>query len=466
MAFNFGNLGDGNGYIYKVYPTGDIDTFENNQETLRKIKIDAVMSRAMALPKFQNGGYSALPYGSGTNDLGDRYYLNAEVAAPFGSTVGAVEVSRDIIPWYNTAFTGVQIVSDELPIERLGDITLVALTPEAGNTDTIDDIISPAGVTIPRVFLPSDILILSALNGAGDSFTIRDESVSGGTIRLSNQTPCYLYGYNSLVLIKDSTGWRELTRSNDTILDVATEQAVAAGGTWTLFDTSLAAGKYLRTRNGVAIIDASANPTLVANFTVQAESPITERSVAQSITVIQKGEIILNGNTMGVMGVTIPEELALSGKYMVQAWYDPIIADYRAHLVLIDESFNYTDFSTVSTVNAVNVTSDTVHALRVIDNNSDFHGVLNFGGTITLATAKAHAAGALSLFTAITNRWRPSTYDQRFICEVTTAGNVGTKICVIEVTAAGVMNAYAIAGFNLAAGDIINVTPVKYVAGY
>lgn len=466
MAFNFGNLGDGNGYIYKVYPSTDIETFENNQETLKRLKVDAIQQRAMALPKFQNGGYSSAPYGTGTNDLGCRYYLNAEVAAPFGSTVGAVEVSRDIIPWFNTAFTGVQIVTDELPIERLADITLVALTPEAGNTDTIDDIIAPAGVTIPRVFLPGDILILSPLNGSGDSFTIRDESVSGGTIRLSNQTPCYLFGYNSLILIKDSTGWREVTRSNDTSLDVATEQVVAAGGTWTLFDTTLAAGKFLRTRNGVAIIDASGSPTLVANYTVQAESPITERSKAQSITVIQKGAIILNGNQMSVMGVGIPEELALSGKYIVHAIYDPNIADYRAWLELVDESFNYTDFSSVATVNAVNVTSDTVHALRVFDNNLDYHGTLNFGGTITLATAKAHAAGALSLFTNIVNRWRPDTYDQRFICEVTTAGNVGTKICVIEVTAAGVMNAYAIAGFNLAIGDIINVTPVKYVAGY
>lgn len=466
MAFNIGALGNGVGKIYRKRnsSSGNLDTLPNTPDVVAALLAEAIRQRQLPLVKYLEGGYSPLPYQSGTNLKGNQYYLNADAAAPDNSISGAVEITWDMIPTNGNLFEGATINgSDEIEIQRKSPFTLIALSPASGTSDTLNKIVNPG--TDPRSFLPGDVVVLTPLNGATMSFIINDAAVSSGNMNLGNAQSVYLSGYNCLVLIKDSTGWREMSRTTDVGLE-SIENDVGTGGTWNILDNSLAAGKFARTKFAAVLIDASGSPTLTTDYTVQGEAIISQRSIAQFAFVTQKGDITLNGKQMTVFGVDIPRELALAGNYVVFAYFDDTIDDYRGFLVVREVSPDWEDFTSLATINATNVSAEDVAVKRKYGSEADDGGELWFGGTITLNAAVTHGTGK-PLASSINSRYRPNSYTQRVQCEVTTPVNpvaISAKYCTIEVTTAGAMNVYAHSGENLASGDIINLTPLRYIS--
>lgn len=445
MAFTLGDLGNGSGYIYEQRASGAIETLPNTKEAEGSLKLRGVRSRKTAVPDFIANGYDTNFYTT------SRFYLNAEPTAPVNSIVGAVEITDDIIvPTFSVLDTKT-IASDVLTIERQSNFTVIALNPESGNADVLNEI-----TYTDRPFIPGDFLILFA-NGVGDSISVNDDDVAAGNIKLAYDRNSLLVGKNSLLLVKDGTGWREVCRTIDSTNSYAQKTIVAGGGTWNVLD-SAGGNAYLATRDGVAVAHIPSTVTLTSDQTIQAEGTITTRSEGQHVTVIPDGSIILNGRSLTVFGIDIPRYLALAGAWKVDAWYNG--TDYTAVLTQTLTAEAWSDFTGLGTITTNNsgVLGDILY-LRKVD-VMDGNGVIHLAGTVTLKVDYSVGGVPLDMVSNISSTVLPEE-NQKMICDV----NDGEKICMVLVDKAGArIWVYEITGHTLLTGDVVDLSGFKYAA--
>lgn len=473
MAFTIGDLGNGTGYIYLLRKNGAVDTFVNNEENVQRLKLRGVMARILQVPVFVNAGTFTSSF---RDDNGDRFFLNADAGAVKGSAgvtdPSTIAITDDIVPSYQPDNQQITISSDTITVERRSPITIISLTPEAGNADVVNSLKSAE-----RPFLQGDIIILTLANETTMDIDINDASVSSGNFRLQDNANCRLKGSGStLILVKDATtpsfssewtggNWRELARPNDSSQSYAQKNITSGGGTYNVFDATLSAGEYLTTRRGV--VEINNNTTLAANFTVQAESPITTLSQKGEVKVIQSGQVVTAGNDYTIFGQVIPPHLALSGDFAVFAWYDPALGDWVSRLVVTghDQSWVDIDGGGLATASGTNLSSNDVEVLKIMGSNMNSNGEIEFQGGCTLKGTYTYPTGK-QVFTNVDASIRPKS-DRRFVCPVErseSSEGVGPAVAIVEITAAGVISIYAMEGYQLDANDTVDFSNIRYTA--
>ena len=441
MAFDYGDLGNGNGYIYEAKASGVIETFTNSPDHIASLKLRGIKARKLAMPDFIANGYTL-----GFNDpAGSQFYFNAEVAAPKNSIAGALEITQDIIqPDFNVLDVKT-IVTDILDIERVSNIMTIAMNPESGNSDTLNEI-----TFTDRSFVTGDILILYA-NGPTDAITVNDNGVSAGNIKLAYGRNCLLIGDNTLMLQKDGTGWREVCRTIDSHTSYAQKTIVAGGGTWNVLDPSNPAAEYVSTRDGMVLVSGSV--TLVANYTVQAEAVITTRSQGQRLTIIGSGAVVLNGNKYTVMGIELPANLAKTGAWMVEAVFNG--SAYVARLIKTKYDPAYVNLSSVAgLVTGANVNANNVQFIELIDSTLTGN-LIKMRGSVTIDPAAASGVNPTVLFTTLPDYLTPLTANVRGMVAVFN-GIATWASAQIEITTAGAINLYVTSALDpIPVGSIV-----------
>lgn len=423
MAFTLSDLGNGTGYIYEQRISGAIETIPNTKEGEGSIKLRGVRARKAAVPDYLENGYNTKFYTT------SRFYLNAEPTAPVDSTVGALEITDDvIIPTINIAETKT-IVSDVLTIERKSTCTAVEMSPEVGSSDTLNSITS-----VSRPFIVGDVLMLYAAD-LGYIIEVNDELVASGNIKLAYDRNALLISKNALLLMKDGTGWREISRTIDSANSFAQKSISSGGGTWNILDPN--DPSYLTTRTGLALIVG--NATLSAAFTVQAESVITSRSQAQKITVMQSGSVVLNGYKYTVFGIDIPARLAKNGNWMVEAFFNG--TDYTARLIMTKYTEIWANLSPYVTLNAGAFVTSTVQFIRM-NENSNNAGWIRLRGTVTLDGNITSGTSPVTIFSGMADHLTPDA-DIKTVVSFYDGISAGYDIAVLDVLTTGVIQVSA-----------------------
>lgn len=344
MAFNLGNLGDENGYIYEKLKSGAINSLPNTPEVAMKIMNRANKSR-LIYTKYTE---AALTEGDFTDQFqddvyGSRYYLNAEVAAPIGDITGALDITKYVIAPTKCYKDQVTIdVDGEIDITRYSFNHVVLLSPATGTEDTLN--------YMNHDFQPGDLVFFTLADDSTDTITINPNTEDNGNFKCQNGQPIILSGAGACALfIRDGsqsqiTGGkgflREIGRPNQQALDIANKNLTSGGGNYYVLDVSTAEGARIDTKQGLVVLQGNGT-TLAAPWSVFGEITATAKSVGTTIDVKLEGSLITSsydGSVLTIFGIVIPDVLAKYGAFSVRAWYDnsdadPLNWDWRATLI-------------------------------------------------------------------------------------------------------------------------------------
>jgi len=265
---------------------------------------------------------------------GIKVWINDDVAAQFGTIVGATDISSFVVrkPFNSpTDIRSYTISGGSINIERKGSITEVQIDTEGAlSTDTLTDIIAVG-------FSNGDTLILRGVNGARAT-TI----TTAGNINLANSANFVTGGNESVIVLQFIGGdfW-EISRSPGLPLTVAAFRSAnfpqevlgskdieltAGGGT-----INLEPGvdeKYIRI-TGSAV-------TLTSSWTIQGTGTPKE---GDTFIVYVDQQITLDGNNVTIFGIPLTSLQASStqasgnkcvviGEYVV-TWRGTLIANSR-----------------------------------------------------------------------------------------------------------------------------------------
>ena len=343
MAFNLGNLGDENGYIYEKLKSGAINSLPNTPEVAMKIMNRANKSR-LIYTKFTE---AALTEGDFTDQFqddvyGSRYYLNAEVAAPIGDITGALDITKYVIAPTKCYKDQVTIdVDGEIDITRYSFNHVILLSPATGTEDTLN--------YMNHDFQPGDLVFFTLADDSTDTITINPNTVDNGNFKCQNGQAIILSGAGACALfIRDGsqsqiTGGkgflREIGRPNQQALDIANKNLTSGGGNYYALDVSTADAARIDRKQGLIVLGGGS--TLKAPWNVFGEMVNSNKSVGTTLDIKLDSGITTysyDGSVLTIFGITIPDILAKYAAFTVRAWFDssdadPLNWDWRATLI-------------------------------------------------------------------------------------------------------------------------------------
>lgn len=343
MAFNLGDTGNGNGYIYEKLKSGAINSLPNTPEVAMKIMNRANKSR-LIYTKYTE---AALTEGDFTDQFqddvyGSRYYLNAEVAAPIGDITGALDITKYVIAPTKCYKDNVTIDgSDEITITRYSFNHVILLSPATGTEDTLN--------YMNHDFQPGDLVFLTLADDSTDTITINPNTVDNGNFKCQNGQAIILSGAGACALfIRDGsqsqlTGGkgflREIGRPNQQALDIANKNLTSGGGNYYALDVSTPDAARIDTKQGLIVLGGGS--TLAAPWNVFGEIVNSNKSVGTTLDIKLDSGIntySYDGSVLTIFGITIPDILAKYAAFSVRAWFDssdadPLNWDWRATLI-------------------------------------------------------------------------------------------------------------------------------------
>jgi len=324
MAFNLGNLGDTNGYIYEKLKSGAINSLPNTPEVAMKIMNRANKSR-LIYTKFTE---ATLTEGEFTDQFqddvyGSRFYLNAEVSAPVGDTTGALEITKYVIAPTKCYKDNVTIdVDDEITITRYSFNHVVLLNPASGTEDILN--------YMNHDFQPGDLVFFTLADDSTDTITINPNTVDNGNFKCQNGQAIILSGAGACALfIRDGsqsqiTGGkgflREIGRPNQQALDIANKNLTSGGGSYYALDISTADAARIDTKQGLIVLGGGS--TLAASWNVFGEIVNSNKSVGTTLDIKLDSGIntsSYDGAVLTIFGITIPDVLAKYAAFTVRA---------------------------------------------------------------------------------------------------------------------------------------------------
>ena len=459
MANTIGNFGDGDGFIYQLYPTGAIDSFVNSAANALKVLARAYQSKENHKGYYISTGlYTQQFYDT---VLGSRFYIDTTGAV--GVIGGAAkDITNDIIPVGNNYGVNATIASDVATTERYTPFQFVKLSCQSGATDNIKTFTN----TTSQGFVLNDIVVFTPQT-ATDQITFVNSGatvpVTGDNLYMKGGLNFTLTGRGSTIAFRKVTissgptveGWEEIWRSGDAYLQVINKSLTAGGGTYNM--VSDATNPILSDRIILILTPAA---ILTGSWTITADA-----KPGQEIEVVMASTCRYNaGISLTILGISVNEYLAETTGFVIKSYYDMVTAAYVSRIVIsqtAEVSGNYA--GVVGTTNATNCSANSVTGRKSTSGTNDSFGVIELSGTLTMAVTVAFAASAKTLVTAASEMWKPRT-NKKFICTVKTGSDEATKMCMVEFTYGGIIQVYAISGFNLAIGDIIDVSNIRFTA--
>lgn len=404
--------------------------------------------------------------GTTPQSIRKKFWINTSASAPEGDTTGATDITDFIATTHNSMARERQTVtavnSNMIDINRVGRDKSVIIDPGVANA-TINQINMPGAVR-------GDRLILRGEDG-GSGFTFNHSS--GGTQNL------YFNGNLSfssngpdkfIVMMWDVDalgveGWYEVSRSDGKVIDPASARA---GG----LEVPSVAGTYTATlplATGTLSVEPGATGTPPANTTYKATVKVagtvtlaanqnvslSSASAGDGDKVYISGEgsaVTLGGFTLTVAGITIRSNLALSGKWIVTAYYDIGAAAWVPSLFIDPSTAGWVDSSADIPANSIDlgakgvansITSTEYGALSVdtaaLANNSVSFAKLDASVQAQLGNLTGFNGASLSIPTAqvLTLNGTPQT--------IIPAAGVGTVIEILSVMGSITFNAAAYA---------------------
>lgn len=454
---SIGNFGDGSGYLYEQNAAGYIESWPNNTANAMKVWDRAYKSAAQRKEYFMREGTFLSPDQFYDPVYGSRFYINT--TGVIGSITSAVEITNDLVPNNGNYTKTVTLAADVLTTERFTPMMIVSLNPQSGASDSVKTITEGETFGGGNIgFVTSDIIIVTAAN-PDHVFTFVDQSQAGGdNLFLRGGINYAMTGYGASIAFRKrsgtTSGWEELWRSGSDQLQVIAKTLVAGGGTWNLItdatDFATQSRVLVKLTGGEAITD----PWIVT----------ADDRFGQEFEILPFSSSTLNGGSVTVMGIEINEFLLNTASWMVKSYFDPTTEAYISKLVFTEIDQAAFDMEgDIATINATNCSSSTVSVKKSISAAVESFGLVEYVGNITMAVTLAYGAGAKTIFSSMLRTWKPRQ-TKRWLCEVTNGGNEGNKIAVVEVLYTGVIQVYAVTGFNLVVGDVIDLSCISYVA--
>lgn len=456
---NLQNLFNSTGKLYQVKPGGAINTYPNTPAAATLL-LEACRSRiiyeAQAVDTFQ---FYDPVYGS-------RFYFNDSGAAPVGSIVGADEVTDYFIVDTRNDLQQGDIVDDNYDVTRRSRITVIPLVPETG---TSDDLISLGGD-----LLVGDMVVLLPKGGGTEyTITIYDQDadgVVGGNFRLSSGDTIVMTGTNNVCLfIKNSDGIKEIARPDQQVLGVARKTLTSGGGNYYPVDVSTTASERIDSKRGLVILEGGA--TLAAPWNVFGEMVDSARSEGTTLEFILDSPLYTNsldGNTLNIFGIEIPDVYCLNYNFIVRAWFNG--ANWSARMYVDQISPEELDFlndgsdsddEPFAIINSLVVDTSIATATKTITHATTTEGLVTIRGVLIMAAGVSGGSFA-TLGTSVRDGWKPSTdASSNFVCAVVRSSDyMGT----VMIQIASDITIYTTSGLPLLAGDEIYISNIVYPA--
>lgn len=451
---SIGNFGDGSGFIYEQNAAGYIESFVNNPANAKKIWDRAYQSAPQRKEYYVRNDAFLAPDQFYDPIYGSRFYINT--TGVIGSISGAVEITNDLVPNNGNYTKSVTLASDVLTTPRHTPFMFCIVSPQSGSSDTIKTITegrTSGSLTIG--FVTSDIMVIAAANPA-HKFTFLDASdAAGDNLYLHGAINFTMTGQGSSIAFRKlaAGGWEEIWRTGNDQLQVLEKTLTAGGGSLNLITDATTFATQSR-----VLLKLIGGVALTGDWVITADD-----RPGQEFEIMPYSGSDLNGGSLTVMGIAITEFLLKTGGWMVKAYCDPD-GGYIAKLVLTEFDEEQFDFdASIATRNGTNCSASTVTVKKGISGAANSFGLVEYSGNFTMAVTLAHGAAPKTIFTSMLRTWKPIA-TKRFICEVTTASNEGTKLALVEVVYTGTIQVHAITGFDLAVGDIIDISNIMYVA--
>jgi hypothetical protein len=472
MAFTIGDLGNDSGYVYIRLKTGAINTLDNKAANVMGIMLDAVKSR-LIYTKYTLDNAGAFTDQFQDNDWGTRYYLNAEVAAPYGDLTGALDITKYVIDAQKCYKDQVTIASGEATVTRYSFFHLVIVTPESGTLDTLNK--------LNNDFQPGDLVFITLADDATDTIIINPHTVDSGNFKCQNNEGIILSGPGSCAFfIKDANAWpdfggngylREVGRPNQQALGIANKTLTSGGGNYYPLDVSTSSGARIDTKQGLIVLAGGA--TLAAPWNIFGEMVDSERSVGTALEFILDAPLITSaasGNTLNIFGIQIPDTYCEDYNFVVKAWYDgtewhsrmyvdQLKGDYRP---LFGDGTGSGETEPVSTINALEISVDASAAIKTISHAEGTEGLVSLSGVVILTNGLTYTDPGVVLGSSIIPTWRPTaSYETTFVCAVH-RGGLFNGFCILNIY--DDITLYAVQGYDLAPGDQVCFSNVVYPA--
>ena len=318
--------------------------------------------------------------GSGIIDptYGHRIFLNAHYSldsdgnptASVGNLTDSVEITRFMVKQgLNNKIpqTDAVIKNDQLTIERLSSLMAIIVATEGAAAADDLQFIDPTG------FVLGDRLNFKG-KVAGQVTTFKDESVSTGdkNINLANQADFFSGGIErnlELKLVINSTGvsvWAEISRAPGAEPAFKIQRGLTTDpipvmkpGVETI--TLVAGGQTISrtpgTDKGNLILDGTV--TFEASTTINGDGTPLD---GETWYVDLRGAFTLDGNSLTIFGISIPDEVALAGNAIVKAVFNNDTSAYKARLFI--------DFG-IDIIQTRNIASKAVDSTKLANDPTD-----------------------------------------------------------------------------------------------
>ncbi len=287
-------------------------------------------------------------------DYGSEGCIGSETADPT-SIANAIEITEHIV---NRGFQNgiypqtVTIADGKIDIQRVASIMMINVDTEGGaGTDDLENISTDG-------FGLNDIILLRGVD-AGRVTTLKDgvgniETEGDADFSTSGNTGVIWLQYNS------DNKWYEIDRPGGIPPNVANHRAQgipqgvvgveqtdvpAGGGTVTLIPGT---DKQIQQFNDTV--------TLTSGYTItDGGTPLP----GETFIVDWRALVTLDGNTLTIFGIDIPEELALLGNFTVIGYYDDIDATFKSRL--------FVDFDSAGFILQGMLGTDAVQTANILD---------------------------------------------------------------------------------------------------
>jgi hypothetical protein len=491
MAFNLGNLGDENGYIYEKLKSGAINSLPNTPEVAMKIMNRANKSR-LIYTKYTE---AALTEGNFTDQFqddvyGSRYYLNAEVAAPIGDITGALDITKYVIAPTKCYKDQVTIdVDGEIDITRYSFNHVVLLSPATGTEDTLN--------YMTHDFQPGDLVFFTLADDSTDTITINPNTVDNGNFKCQNAQPIILSGAGACALfIRDGsqsqiTGGRgflrEIGRPNQQSLDIANKNLTSGGGNYYVLDVATAEGSRIDTKQGLVILEGN-DSTLSSPWNIWGESVDSAKSQGTELEFILNSPLYTDatvGRTLNIFGIEIPDIYCKNYNFVVKAWYDntdidPLNWEWKAKMYVDQLKETWTPLvidggsgepTPIFTANPATIEVDSpAYAIRTISHNENtIANVKFFGHLVSATTSVGGGAGSPEVAASFCiDGWIPNQNlangSAFFVCPFYDPADIGLVMGLVTVIVDTSIRIKVINGFTLNVGDYIDLGSISYLA--
>lgn len=326
-------IGNGNGLIYETLANGTtiLNAWKNNAATRKMLLVKALESHTIfAQNTAETGAYSENFYDPDSN----RYFLDSNTGA-VATTLSSekIEITNYlIIPTKNPVLTKT-ISGGILTVERYAPVTVVKVLPESGTADDLNSIKGPNHTGSMEVdFQEGDIVIIRN-HVAANIITQKHASSGEGHLQLSASVDYALKGTSSTPVVaymkKDESGtkgWEEIFRSGITMQS----KKIAVSGSAQTFNPSTDASSKITTLDGEILLDPN-GATQNAAFSISTSDPLPGQRY--TVRPISNWAGYGASGSVSIFGITLPESLAISGKWKAEIFYDAESTTWRASLI-------------------------------------------------------------------------------------------------------------------------------------